>query len=145
MWSLMWAFAVASEPVEPPEVDTLRRALSMRHPVPCEELQAGLAEPVEALRWAVEGIQQPPWAGMRAAECLTRHHAEAVQADLVRWVTEPQLKGLGIQTVGLLEVLPVAVAVPVAREALRGPVAERARKAVTADVRPEVAALVVAP
>ncbi len=146
MLSLIWAVALATEPVAaPPEADSLRRALSMRHPVPCVELEAGLAEPVSALRWAVTEVQQPPWAAMHAAECLTRGHAAAVQADLVRWVTEPELMGLGRQTLALIDVVPVEVALPVARAALAGPVADKALETVKTDARPELRALAVAP
>lgn len=148
----MWALALAADPgptVEPlavpPEADALRRALSMRHPVPCEVLEADLAAPVDALRWAVSEVQQPPWAAMHAAECLTRNHPEAAKADLLRWVTEPGLIGLGRQTLGLLDAVPEAVAIEVARAALVGPVADKALETVQTDPRPAVRALEVAP
>lgn len=153
MFVWMWAMALASEPAgpvvealaAPPEADALRRALSMRHPVPCAELEAELAAPVDALRWAVREVQQPPWAAMHAAECLTKGHAEAVQADLVHWVSDPAWMGLGKQTLTLLDALPEKVALEVARAALRGPVADKALETVQTDPRPAVRALEVAP
>jgi len=146
MLSLIWAVAMAADPVAPPpEADSLRRSLSMRHAVPCVELEAGLAEPVPALLWAVSEVQQPPWAGMHAAECLTRGHAAEVQAELVRWVSEPELAGLGRQTLAMIDLVPVEVALPVARAALAGPVADKALETVKTDARPEIRALAVAP
>jgi len=125
-------------PEAPPEAEALTRDLSMRHAVPCDELSAGLAEPVPALRWAVATIQQPPWAAMHAAECLTLLHADEVTDDLTRWVRDPALKGLGIQTLGLLPQLSEPVAVKVTEAALTGNLADRARKAALDDAREAV-------
>jgi hypothetical protein len=123
----------------------LARALSSRHPLPCEELEALVPEPVVALRWAVDHVAQPPWAGMRAAECLTRRHPVEVVADLERWVTDPALKGLGRQTLALLPEVPLEVALVVARRSLEGPEPTMAREKLAADPRLEVRALVVTP
>ena len=51
------------------------------------------------------------------------------------------MKGLGRQVVGLLDVLPEPLAVEVAREALAGPVAERARVVMARDTRPGIVQL----
>jgi len=133
---------VAPPVAAPPEAEALQRALSMRHPVPCDELEAGLADPVDALRWAVANVQQPPWAAMHAAECLALGHGAEVQADLQTWVTDPELKGLGMQTIGMLPQLEESVAVEVTRAALEGTLAERATAAARDDGRPAVQAVV---
>lgn len=136
------AWSAAPQPGDASGFDEVFRALSHRHAQPCEEIMALTATPVDTLRQVVDQITQPPWAPMRAAECLQRHHAEAVRADLLRWVSEPGLKGLGRQTVGLVDVLPTAVAVEVGRAALVGPVADRARVELARDGRREVQVLV---
>lgn len=162
LWT--WATAMAVEPApeapkladdaqlsevvdvaEPPEAEALRRALSMRHAVPCAELEAGLQDPVAALQWAVVSIPQPPWAAMHAAECLAVGHGDVVAADLERWVTDPALKGLGMQTLGLLPHLSEGVAVQVTRAALAGELADRATRVARDDERPAVQALLLAP
>jgi hypothetical protein len=127
---------------DPAGLDDVVHALSYRHPKPCDELEALTPTPVQTLRHVVTHVQAPPWAPMRAAECLQRNHALEVREDLLLWVRDPALKGLGRQAVGLIDVLPDALAVDVGREALRGPVADRARTMLARDARPAVAELV---
>ena len=143
MWLTWMALAGAAEP--PEGFDVVFRALSNRHAQPCDVVEALTPNPVASLRYAVDHVPMPPWAGMRAAECLARGHAEEVQADLERWVSDPELRGLGRQTLALLPDLPVPVAVAVGRKALEGPEAVAAKERLLADERPEVRAVVVAP
>ena len=138
---MFWALvALASEP--PEGFDAVTRALSNRHAVPCEAVEALTPDPVAALRKVVDEVENPPWSGMRAAECLTRRHAEAAKPDLLRWVSEPGWIGLGRQTLGLFAELPTPVAVEVGARALQGPLAEKAKTVFDADSRPEIRALV---
>ena len=125
----------------PAGLEDVTHALSYRHAKPCSELEALTTTPVATLRHVVQEVQMPPWAPMRAAECLQRNHAQEVRDDLLRWVSEPEMKGLGRQVVGLLDVLPEPLAVEVAREALVGPVAERARVVMARDTRPGIVQL----
>jgi len=151
MLTLSLAAALAQSPADAPTptddpagLDDVLHALSYRHPKPCDELEGLTPTPVRTLRHVVANVQSPPWAPMRAAECLQRNHAEEVREDLLLWVRDPELKGLGRQAVGLIDVLPEALAVDVARQALQGPVADRARVVLAADVRPAVSELVMA-
>ncbi len=148
MLTLTLGLALAQSPAEPDDasqapagLDDVLHALSYRHPRPCDEIEALTPTPVATLRHVVGTVQYPPWAPMRAAECLQRNHAVEVRDDLLRWVSDPALKGLGRQTVSLLDVLSDDLAVVVGREALRGPVADRARVVVEADGRPAVVEL----
>lgn len=121
----------------------LHRALSYRHALPCAEIEALTDDPVADLLAAVEQIEQPPWAPMRAAQCLVASHATTIRADLERWVVVPEQKGLGLLALGMLDQMPVETAVPVARLALRdGPDREAARLRVGRSTVPEVRALV---
>jgi hypothetical protein len=145
MLVLSMTLALAAEPpaAEAPQgLDEVSRELSHRHAQPCEELEALTPTPVATLRYVVSNVTMPPWAPMRAAECLQRNHAEAVREDLIAWVSDPALKGLGRQTVALIDVLPTPLAVDVGRAALLGPVADRAELALPKDLRPEVRGLV---
>ena len=131
---------------EPQELDAVMRALSMRHPVPCAEVEALAPDPVDTLLHVVDEVQMPPWAPMRAAECLVRGHGLEVREHLQRWVVEPELKGLGRLVLGELEALPVEVAVEVARAAVtRGSEPELARERVEAVSVPEVRAVLEKP
>ena len=78
---------------------------------------------------------------MPAAECLVRGHAAEVQPSLEGWVTDPAVTGLGRLVLSDLDVMPVEVAVPVARLALAGHLAEVARSRIASSSRAEVRAV----
>lgn len=118
------------------------RALSGRDAVSCATIEALVPDARAALEEVVDTVQMPPWAPMRAAQCLIDGHAAEVQPRLEAWVTDPALKGLGRLVLGSLDRLPVAVAVPVAQKALVGADPELATERVRAAVAPEVRALV---
>jgi len=139
MVSLLFSLAAA----EPAGLDAVQHTLSLRHPVPCEQLLAQTDTPVETLLHVVDHTTMPPWAPMRAAECLMEAHASEIQPRLDSWVTTPELKGLGRLTLGKLDHLPLAVAEAVGRKALtEGTEPERARRALVASSRAELRALV---
>jgi hypothetical protein len=154
---MLWmAFAIgaapdagAAEPTEIPVVDravldTVTRALSSRDAVSCEAVEALAPDAVSALRTVVAEVTMPPYAPMRAADCLIRRHAAEVQPDLERWVMEPGLKGLGRLVLGALDAMPAQVAVPVVRKALaEGSEPELAARKAAAAVSPEIRALAV--
>lgn len=129
----------------PENVEAVQHALAMRHPVPCEELEALTPSPVETLLHVVDTVEMPPWAPMRAAQCLIDRHPLEVRSSLEIWVVEPALKGLGRLVLGALDTLPVEVALPVGRKALEGsdPVFARAR--LQASSQAELRALVGSP
>ena len=112
--------AMAEEPVatlsgesKPPE--ELMRALSVREGAPsCQDLQAMTETPVAHLRWVVSNVTMPPWAGMRAAECLVRSHGADIAPQLRQWVTDPGYAGLKRIVMGNMDVLPRALATELA-------------------------------
>lgn len=116
---LLGAVGVAGEHVPTEAELAVHRALSGRHfSGDCASVEALAPAPVETLLAVVEHASAPPWAPMRAAACLTRGHAVEIEPQLLTWVTDPNLRGLGIQTLTLLDAMPEPVAVAVARNAL---------------------------
>ncbi len=125
------------------EESALLLALSSRDaPASCEVLEATVAAPVASLSAIVTHVTMPPWAGMRAADCLIKRHGAEVAADLDRWVTRPELKGLGTLVLSQIDVLPADVALAVARRAVSaGPDPVDARRRLGQSTRPEIRAL----
>ncbi len=141
---LAWLFVSAAS-ADPTGLDAVNHALSMRHPVPCGELLAHSETPVETLLHVVDHTSMPPWAPMRAAECLMEVHPTEIESRLLRWVTTPELKGLGRLTLGQLDRMPVEVATRVATEALaNGTEPERALQVCHDAERAELRALALA-
>lgn len=145
---LLWgALAVAADH-QPSEAElAVHRALSARHfSGDCAPIEALAAEPVPTLLAIVDHATSPPWAPMRAAACLTRGHAAEIEPQLLRWVSEPELRGLGIQTLTLLDAMPEPVAVAVARKALaEGPPELDAATRIGAARAPAVRAVLLEP
>jgi len=141
MWAVWFTAAMAQMP--PEGHAELVRSLSMRHAVPCDDLGAGSPTPAVALLYVVDNVAMPPWAPMRAAQCLVDNHAAEATEALQDWVTTPELRGLGRLVLGQLDALPVAIAVPVARAALRGSDPALARQRVGASGVSEVRSLMV--
>lgn len=140
MWMLMFGQAQAN-----PDLDAVTLALSSRDAVSCESIEALTATPTATLVEVVQTVQMPPWAPMRAADCLIERHPLEIREQLDQWVTDPNLAGLNRLVLGKLDVMPVEVAVPVARKALEGSDPELARARVGASKVAEVRAVVVTP
>jgi hypothetical protein len=139
----MFAAALAADWTPTAGQEELARALSVRDaPPPCAELEAQAQDPLADLLAVVEHVQMPPWVSVRAATCVASRHAEAAEASLLRWVTDPDLRGLGLVTLNLLDDIPEPVAARVAAAALAGPSAEDARVRVARATTPAVRALV---
>jgi hypothetical protein len=127
------AEAPAAPPPAPEGLEALVRALSARDAGPsCADAEALVPDPVAALSHVVAHVPMPPQAPMRAATCLVDRHPEAVADDLVRWVRDDTLKGLGRLALQSLDTLPEPIAVKVARAAVTGPLSEEALVAVRA-------------
>lgn len=122
IWWTTLALA-APQPLETPitaSVDpTLLRALSARHAAPCDRVTATSSTPVADLLAVVAQVTVPPWAPMRAADCLIRAHAAEpeVSAALRQWVADPELKGLGRLVVVHLDELDEPLALDLAARA----------------------------
>lgn len=125
----------------PENVGDVVRALSMRHPMACAEIEALTPTPVDTLQHVVATVELPPWAPMRAADCLVRSHAVEIRPTIEGWVTDPAVAGLGRLVLADLDAMPVEVAVPVARKALDGHLAELARERIASSTRAEVRAV----
>jgi hypothetical protein len=66
--------------------------------------------------------------GVRAAQCVIKHH-HADQAERIKtWMTNPEQRGLAILAMGLLDELPKALSAELAQAALAGPLADDAKK-----------------
>lgn len=142
MW---WIASLGLARAAPEQVDQVVRALSSRDPVSCAEIEALTPTPVETLSHVVDNVPNPPWAPMRAADCLIRNHAVESRPNLERWVVAPELKGLGRLVLGSIDTLPVEVAVPVMAKALAGSDPALATTRCLSAAAPEVRTLAVKP
>lgn len=95
------------------------RALSARHAAPCAQVTASSANPVSDLMAVVEHASLPPWAPMRAADCLVRHHASQPQVAraMREWVADPDRLGLSRLVVTRLDELDPPQSLDLARRA----------------------------
>jgi len=104
-------------------------ALKIRDSAPsCESLKAMSEDVATDLIWLVDNATQPPWVGIRAAQCVIREHHEAKATVIQTWVTRADRRGLAILTFGLLDELPAPQAKSLQSTALAGPLAEDAKK-----------------
>jgi len=133
----------AASPEPDADAEAVYRALSIRDPAPsCETVEALSETPVETLLFVVDNAQQPPWVGMRAADCLLTRHAEEAQEAIESWVSHTETKGLAILALNQLDAMPLEIALSVARTALAGPEADTARTRISRATTPEIKALV---
>ena len=111
-----------------PEAMVLYRRALVRDRAPsCADLVADLEQPTEALLEVVDRTTAPPSAGMRAATCLVREHAPEMESRMTRWVRSRETMGLALLVLGELDRLEPALADRLARAALAGENAARAR------------------
>ncbi len=129
-------------PLDREESAAVQRLLP-RDPEPtCAEVEAGLSQPGPSLVKIAEQVVSPPWAGMRAATCAIERSADPlIEAALMRWVLDPELAGLGLLAVNLLDRMPEEVAIRVAGTALEGPLSDRARDEIAGSAHQTVRAL----
>jgi hypothetical protein len=130
---LIMATAATAEPgpapVPTPSQTALYDALKIRDAAPpCASLKPMSKDLATDLIWLVDNASQPPWVGIRAAQCVIREHHEAKAATIQGWVTQPDRRGLAILTFGLLDELPAPQAKTIQEAALAGPLAEDAKK-----------------
>lgn len=105
--------------VASPSQQAIVQALSVRDPAPtCADLGPLTPTPAEDLVWVVTHVTSPPWAGMKAAECLIEGHAESVRPTLQTWVTDVRLKGLGWVVLKHLDAMPRPLALELAQLAV---------------------------
>ena len=75
----------------------------------------------------VETIQRPPWVPMRAATCLAELYPSESKPELMRWIADPQKKGLAFLIAGQLSHLSTEDARSVANAGLNGPHGQQIR------------------
>jgi hypothetical protein len=126
-----------------PSQEAIIQALSVREPAPtCGGLAALSAAPADDLAWVVTNVTSPPWAGMKAAECLVLEHTEAARPLIDAWVTDPRLKGLGWVVLKHLDAMPRPMALEIAQLAVdKGPDPAGARRRIRRSKVPEIQAL----
>ncbi len=103
------------------------RALVRDASPPCDVLTAGVTEPMPALIEITERVASPPSAGMRAAECLIEGHALEIEPTLTAWVTHESTLGFALLVLNRLDTIEPALGERLARAALEGEIADRAR------------------
>ena len=137
--------ALASDYTPTPDDTAVHKALSVRHwDGDCAAVEALAKDSVGTLQNIVDHAKAPAWAPMRAATCLIRGHAADKQPEIERWVSEPELLGLGILSLQMLDEMPEPVAVAVATKALQsGPTELEARDRIAKVQREPVRALLV--
>lgn len=125
------------------EQQAVYKALLVRHDAPsCDALDGMSADPVDTYRYLVDHASQPAWVAMRAARCLMVNHPDAAKADMQRWVTDPQAKGLAILTMTNLDALPLPIATELATLALTdGPDPDAMRKRIQRAENPQIQAI----
>lgn len=133
--ALLLIMATAAMGKPPPELSptasqsALYDALKVRDSAPnCESLKTMSEDVATDLIWLVDNATQPPWVGIRAAQCVIREHHEAKATTIQTWVTRADRRGLAILTFGLLDELPAPQAKSLQSTALAGPLAEDAKK-----------------
>jgi hypothetical protein len=113
---------VVSDPTESVRRDTLRLQLTLRHGGPtCDEIDGQSPDPVGDLVWLMDNVHQPPWVGMRAADCLMNNHLTTETERVHTWVANPETKGLALLVLGRLDALPAPLAQSLAKAMLAGP------------------------
>ncbi len=128
---IMATTAMATDPTVAPSASqtALYNALKVRDAAPpCDTLKAMSKDVATDLVWLVDNASQPPWVGIRAAQCVIREHHEAKAETIQQWVIQPDTRGLAILTFGLLDELPAPQAKAIRETALAGPLSEDAKK-----------------
>jgi hypothetical protein len=120
----------------------LYESLRVRHAPPsCADLDALSLDPVLDLVWLVENATQPPWVGMRAAQCLLLAHPHESQAQFESWLSTDGHRGLAILMTQKVDVLPLDVATSLTRAAMAGPDRAEVKPRLAISTRPEIRAL----
>ena len=91
--------------------------------------------------YITEHAQQPPWAGVRAAECLITRHAEDVQPQLEHWVQHTETRGFALLVFNHIDDIPTPVATTIVRTSLAGPLADDARSRLEESNTPEITSI----
>ena len=143
---LMLASLAHAVPTPSTSQTALYNAMKMRENAPdCSELKQYSDTVADDLLWLMDNANQPPWVGIRAAQCILTDHAVEKARVIDGWVVDPDRRGLAILALGMLDTLPEPVALRLAKKALAGPLAADAKKRIANSKRPAVKALLPSP
>ena len=123
---LFFTLSARGNPTELNEAQQqLVRQLSLRDGAPdCAELKNGNGQLQADLMVMVNTVKQPPWVGMRAANCLMTRFPLESKDTFKMWMSGEQTMGLAYLLGAQLSQLPDEVAVEVGRAGLSGPYSE---------------------
>lgn len=153
-WWMSLALATATpEPAEPAVVEAslnleMWHVLSARHAPACDRVSATSDDAVADLLRIVDEVTMPPWAPMRAADCLVREHAKVpvVTGALREWVVDPAHMGLARLVVTRIDALDPTLAVDLASRAWAADIDRPfLKRHLGRSLRPEVRAVVPRP
>jgi hypothetical protein len=94
--------------------------LSAHEPTECAKLTF-IDEPLIALNRVVETVTHPPWASMRAANCMVDLYPLEAKVYFIEWMETSNTKGLAYLVAGRLDEFPIDTAMDIARVGLSGP------------------------
>lgn len=121
-----------------PQALQVHQALSQRDPGDCTLVEGLTTTPVPTLLEVVEHATMPPWAPVRAAECLVKGHGPEVRVQMLEWIRDPQSRGLAAVVYRNIDLLPEELAVELATASLTGADPDRARRYLKASTKQSV-------
>ena len=117
----------------------LDQQLIAHEPTACTDLAIDSSNGLKQLSEAIETIQRPAWAGMRAGQCIVELYPVDGEALFIEWMSEEDTMGLAYMVANKLGSLPPDAALTVAQAGLYGPhaqgIAERLADSQTEEVR----------
>ena len=142
LFVLLSGTAFAEDTVLNASQQQLMRQLSHRDAAPpCTELENTEGQLQPNLMVMVTEVTQPPWVGMRAANCLIERFPVESKETFQEWMRSEQTMGLAYLLGAQLSVLPTEVAIDVGRVGLSGPHAEGVKKRLQSQDGPVIDAL----
>jgi len=125
-----------------PEALLVHAALSERDAGNCTLIDTLTPTPVSTLLEVVDHATMPPWAPVRATECLVMLHPQDIRDRMLLWVKDPDTRGLASVVYRALDTLPLDLSTEVATAALTGADPNRVKRYLRKSARPELKTLV---
>ena len=123
--------------------EELVRHFSMRHQkVTCSDLQDDNPDFPIHLSRIITDVPLPPWAGMRAAQCMIELYPEQHEAELTRWMQNQKTKGLAVLLAGQIDSLPPHVGLRIASAGMDGPHHQVVQERLTRSQNSKIRALI---
>jgi hypothetical protein len=129
-------------PVVNEDFDILRRKLSTKHQKStCAELSSLYDDLYPLLGQVISEVQMPPWAGMRAAQCMIDLYPERGKAEFTKWISGPNTKGLASLLANQFDSLPTPMAIELVKVGFDGPYEDYIRLRLARSKNPELLGL----